>query len=41
MISTLRPLVSPTDWLYVDRAHFTDGGTDLVAGLLAEKLELS
>ena len=41
MISALAAEVSPTDWLYVDRAHLTDEGTDVVAGLLADRLELS
>lgn len=30
----------PQDWLYVDRAHFTDLGHDLVSRLLAEGLDL-
>ncbi|MDQ1652620.1 MAG: hypothetical protein QOI35_1820 [Cryptosporangiaceae bacterium] len=37
----LRSAVSPADWLYVDRAHFTDLGNDVVARLLAETLTLS
>ncbi|MDQ1646229.1 MAG: hypothetical protein QOJ50_2413 [Cryptosporangiaceae bacterium] len=37
----LRSEVSPADWLYVDRAHFTDLGNDVVARLLAETLTLS
>jgi lysophospholipase L1-like esterase len=31
---------SPSDWLYVDRAHFNDNGYDLSARLLAEALQL-
>lgn len=31
---------SPSDWLYVDRAHFNDTGYDLSARLLAESLNL-
>jgi hypothetical protein len=30
----------PSDWLYVDRAHFNDNGYDLSARLLAEALRL-
>jgi hypothetical protein len=41
MISRLAAAVSPSDWLYVDRAHFTDDGNDIVAALLADSLELS
>lgn len=41
MISRLRAAVSPSDWLYVDRAHFTNEGADIVAGLLADSLGLS
>lgn len=41
MITALRAVASPSDWLYVDRAHFTDEGTDIVAGLLADLLELT
>lgn len=41
----LNPLVAdaadPGQWLFVDRAHFTDEGYDLVAGLLAAGLGLS
>jgi hypothetical protein len=37
----LRSQVTTADWLYVDRAHFTDFGSDLVARLLAETLTLS
>ncbi|MBN0049112.1 Inducer of phenazine A [Streptomyces actuosus] len=33
--------VTESDWLYVDRAHFTDHGTEIVCGLLAESLGLS
>lgn len=33
--------VKDDDWLYVDRAHFTDHGTEIVSGLLAESLGLS
>lgn len=31
---------TPRDWLFVDRAHMTDAGYDLVARILAEELEL-
>jgi hypothetical protein len=31
---------SPRDWLYVDRAHFTDLGHDIATRLLAERLDL-
>lgn len=31
----------PQEWLFVDRAHYTDHGHDLVARVLAERLELS
>ncbi|SEP97458.1 GDSL-like Lipase/Acylhydrolase family [Streptomyces sp. yr375] len=41
----LNPLVAaaadPRQWLFVDRAHFTDEGYDLVAGLLATGLDLT
>lgn len=41
----LNPLVAdaadPGQWLFVDRAHFTDEGYDLVSGLLATGLGLS
>ncbi|MEE1754117.1 Inducer of phenazine A [Streptomyces sp. SP18CS02] len=33
--------VTSSDWLYVDRAHFTDHGTEIVSGLLADSLGLS
>ncbi|CAL9442321.1 Inducer of phenazine A [Streptomyces atacamensis] len=33
--------VTERDWLYVDRAHFTDHGTEVVSGLLADSLGLS
>src|SRR5262249_39823790 len=40
----LNPIVhelsAPGDWLFVDRAHFTDAGSDLVARALAKELEL-
>jgi hypothetical protein len=40
----LNPIVhemsSPGDWIFVDRAHFTDVGSDLVAKSLAKELEL-
>jgi hypothetical protein len=41
MTSLLAATVSPSDWLYVDRSHFTDDGNDIVAKLLADSLELS
>ncbi|MER6477298.1 SGNH/GDSL hydrolase family protein [Streptomyces filamentosus] len=37
----LAEAADPGQWLFVDRIHFTDGGHDLVAGLLAEHLGLS
>jgi hypothetical protein len=41
----LNPVVadatSSDDWLFVDRAHYTDKGTDIVAGILADTLKLS
>ncbi|MEU4845315.1 SGNH/GDSL hydrolase family protein [Streptomyces gilvosporeus] len=37
----LGEVVTPQDWLFVDRIHFTDEGHDLVAGTLAGLLELS
>lgn len=37
----LAAAVTEQDWLFVDRAHFTDHGYDVVARLLAETLELS
>lgn len=33
--------VTEADWIFVDRAHYTDHGYDVVAGILAETLELS
>jgi hypothetical protein len=36
----LRETVSGEDWLYVDRAHFTDHGCDVAARLIAETLNL-
>lgn len=33
--------VTEADWLYVDRAHFTDHGTEIVSRVLAESLGLS
>lgn len=33
--------VTGDDWIYVDRAHYTDRGHDVVAGLLAATLGLS
>lgn len=33
--------VTDKDWLFVDRAHYTDRGYDLVAEIMAETLELS
>jgi hypothetical protein len=41
MNSRLAAAVGPSDWLFVDRGHFTDDGNDIIAGLLAESLELS
>jgi len=37
----LAEAVGPDDWLFVDRIHFTDGGYDLVSGLLATHLNLT
>jgi hypothetical protein len=39
--SLLAEATTSADWLYVDRAHLTDSGHDIVAGLLAEHLRLS
>lgn len=36
----LRAEVTDKDWLYVDRAHFTDHGHDVVSRVLAESLNL-
>ncbi|MFE9173232.1 Inducer of phenazine A [Streptomyces kebangsaanensis] len=33
--------VTESDWLYVDRAHFTDHGTEIASSLLADSLGLS
>lgn len=33
--------ISEKDWIFVDRAHYTDKGYDVVASVLAEELELS
>ncbi|MEK8142211.1 hypothetical protein NKH18_05580 [Streptomyces sp. M10(2022)] len=41
MSPVLAESVTENDWLYVDRAHFTDHGTEIVSGLLAESLGLS
>lgn len=41
----INPLIAetcgPRDWLYVDRAHFTDLGHDIVSRLIAEGLDLA
>ncbi|MGH3750840.1 MAG: SGNH/GDSL hydrolase family protein, partial [Micromonosporaceae bacterium] len=37
----LADAVTEQNWLFVDRAHFTDEGHDIVARLLAEQLNLS
>jgi hypothetical protein len=37
----LAEAVSTDDWLYVDRAHLTDHGHDVVARVLAEQLDLT
>jgi hypothetical protein len=41
----LNPIVADAiteqDWIFVDRAHYTDYGTDLVAGVMADTLGLS
>jgi len=37
----VRALSSPGDWIFVDRAHFTDLGSDLVARALAKELDMS
>lgn len=41
----LNPLMTaeckPDDWLYVDRAHYTDEGHDLIARLIADGLSLT
>ncbi len=41
MSPVLADAVSPRSWLFVDRIHFTDEGHDVVAGLLADILDLS
>ncbi|WP_405165494.1 hypothetical protein OG203_10525 [Nocardia sp. NBC_01499] len=40
MNTVLGESVKPDEWLFVDRAHFTDNGYDIVAGLLADRLGL-
>ena len=35
---TISAAIEPTDWIFVDRIHFTDDGYDLVARLLLEEL---
>ncbi|MFL6139744.1 MAG: SGNH/GDSL hydrolase family protein [Frankiaceae bacterium] len=40
MNDVLADAIGSDDWLFVDRIHFTDDGYDLVAGLLAEALDL-
>ncbi|QYX79567.1 SGNH/GDSL hydrolase family protein [Streptomyces akebiae] len=40
MNPVLGAAISTTDWIFVDRIHFTDEGHDIVAGLLAEQLAL-
>jgi hypothetical protein len=37
----LAEVVTAADWLFVDRAHFTDHGNDVVAGVLTEALDLA
>lgn len=37
----LRAVVTDQSWLYVDRAHLTDEGNDIVAALVADQLGLS
>lgn len=37
----LADAAAPDDWLFVDRRHFTDTGSDLVSRLMAERLELN
>jgi hypothetical protein len=41
MSPVIAAAVKPTDWLFVDRIHFTDYGHDVVSGLLATELGLS
>ncbi|MFJ8648551.1 Inducer of phenazine A [Streptomyces sp. NPDC093546] len=41
MSPVLAAEVTVNDWLYVDRAHFTDHGTEIVSRLLADSLGLS
>lgn len=41
MNTVLGESVAEDDWLFVDRAHFTDTGYDIVAGLLADRLGLN
>ncbi|MEV1144104.1 Inducer of phenazine A [Micromonospora sp. NPDC049799] len=40
-LSRLAELTKPSDWLFVDRGHYTDEGNDVVAQVLAESLQLS
>jgi hypothetical protein len=40
-LSRLAAVVKPSDWLFVDRGHYTDEGNDVVAQVLAESLDLA
>lgn len=40
-LSRLAAVAKPSDWLFVDRGHYTDEGNDIVAELLADSLELT
>lgn len=40
-LSRLAAVAKPSDWLFVDRGHYTDEGNDVVAQVLAESLELT
>ncbi|MFD6156622.1 hypothetical protein ACFWF7_18800 [Nocardia sp. NPDC060256] len=40
MNTVLGESVASDEWLFVDRAHFTDNGYDIVAALLADRLGL-
>lgn len=40
MNAQLTAAAGPSDWLFVDRGHLNDEGSDIAAGLIAESLEL-
>lgn len=39
--SVVATTLEPDEWMFVDRAHYTDHGYDLMAGILADQLDLS